>query len=68
MHTVSGYSTHRSEPNAPYLDLTGTLSHICVRREVQAKMDSSDGLVDGIVYRAHEIIAYRFSGRKRAGE
>jgi hypothetical protein len=31
-------------------------------------MDSSDGLGDGEVYRAHEIIAYGSSGGQRAGE
>jgi hypothetical protein len=31
-------------------------------------MDSSDGLVDNKVYRAHEIIAHRYSGGQRAGE
>jgi hypothetical protein len=39
-----------------------------VRREVEAKMDSSDGLVNGEVYWAHEIIAYRCSGGQKAGE
>jgi hypothetical protein len=38
MHTDSGYYARRSEPSTPFLDLTGTLSRICVRREV-----SSDG-------------------------
>jgi hypothetical protein len=39
-----------------------------VRREVKAKMDSSDGLVNGEVYWAHEIIAYGCSGGQKAGE
>jgi hypothetical protein len=39
-----------------------------VRREVKAKMDSSDGLVNGEVYWAYEIIAYGCSGGQRAGE
>jgi hypothetical protein len=39
-----------------------------VRREVKAKMDSSDGLVNGEIYWAHEIIAYGCSGGQKAGE
>jgi hypothetical protein len=31
-------------------------------------MDSSDGLVDSEVYRAHKIIAHGPSDRQRAGE
>jgi hypothetical protein len=31
-------------------------------------MDSSDGQVDGVVYRAHQIIAHGYSGGQRAGE
>jgi hypothetical protein len=31
-------------------------------------MDSSNGLVDGVVCRAHEIIAHRSSGGQKGGE
>jgi hypothetical protein len=31
-------------------------------------MDDSDGLVDGMVYRAHEITAHRCFDGQRAGE
>jgi hypothetical protein len=50
MHTGSRKSARRSKINAPGSDLNGTLNRLCARREIEAKIDSSDGLVDGMVY------------------
>jgi hypothetical protein len=58
MYAGSGCSARRGEPSAPYFDLIGTIGRLCARREVETKMDSSDGVVDGMVYQAHEIIAH----------
>jgi hypothetical protein len=63
-----GCSARRGEPSAPYFDLTGTLSRLCARRKVCAKMDSSEGLADGTVYRAHEIIVHGGRSGQKAGE
>jgi hypothetical protein len=68
MHMGLGHSARRSKSRAPCFNLTNTLGRLCARREVEAKMDSSDELVDGMVYGAHEIMAYRPSGGQRAGE
>jgi hypothetical protein len=68
MHTGLGSSARRGEPSAPCFDLTGTLSRLRASREVEAKMDGRDGLVDGMVYWAREIVAHRFPGGQRAGE
>lgn len=68
MHIRLGCSACRGELSAPCFDLTDTLSRLCARREVEAKMDGSDGLVGSMVYRAHKIIAYESSGGQRAGE
>jgi hypothetical protein len=68
MHTDLGYSARRGKTSTLCFDLTGTLGRFCARREVEAKLDSSDEVVDSTVYRAHEITAYGSSGRERAGE
>jgi hypothetical protein len=67
-HTSLRCPARCSEPSEPCFDLTGTLGRLCVKPEVGAKMDSSDGLVDSTVYRAHEIIARRCCGGQRARE
>jgi hypothetical protein len=68
MHVGLGCCASRGEPSAPYFDLISTLSRLCARREIEAKMDGSDGLVGSMVYWAHEIIAHGSSDGQRAGE
>jgi hypothetical protein len=68
MHRGLGCSAHCGEPSATYFDLTDTPGCLCVGREVGAKMESSDGLGDDEVYRAHEIIVHGSSGGPTAGE
>jgi hypothetical protein len=68
MYIYSGYSTRCGKSSAPYYDFTSTLGRLCVAREVEAKMDSGDGLVDGTVYWAHEIVAHGCAGGQRAGK
>jgi hypothetical protein len=68
MHMGPGQSAHRSKPSAPFFDLPGTSSRLYAEREVEAKMEGSDGMVDSMVYRAHRIITHGSSGGQRAGE
>jgi hypothetical protein len=68
IHTGLGCSARRSEPSAPCFDLASTPGRHCAGREVEAKMGSSDRLVDREVYSAHEIVAYGCPGGQRAGE
>jgi hypothetical protein len=60
VHTGLGCSPRRSESNVstPYFDLTGIPDRLCVRWKARIKMDNSDGLVDGLVYRANKIIVH----------
>jgi len=44
------------------------LVRLCAEREVEAKVDSSDALVDGTVYWEHGIVAHGFSGGQRVGK
>jgi hypothetical protein len=54
------YSARFGRISAPCFEFTNTISELYVRREVGAKMDSSDELVGGTVYQAHKIIAHGF--------